>query len=246
MNEEIKQLIKKFEEIKSGEYIKAVNNRYDGIGHTFESLLGKQPDNFSFPDYNMIEIKTVRSYSKSPINLLSLSPEGKDFFEAKRLYDTYGHKGINQGNEKVLNNDAVCGELTKVGLDNYFSLKVDYEEKKLKLLIYNRKKELIDDYSYWTFKNIKQAMDRKLNTLALIEAWDKTINGQKYYKYWKLNIYKLRSFNVIIKNIEKGKIKIIFSYGTFKSGKRKGEMHNHGTKFSVTKEDINYFFKRIY
>lgn len=235
MSKNIKQLINKFKEIKKMEYIKGINNRYDGIGYTFENLLGKEPDNFSFPDYNMIEIKTIRSYSKSSLHLFSLSPEGKDFFESKRLYNAYGHKGIIKDNEKVLNNDAVCGKLTKVGINNYFSLKVDYKEKKVRLLVYDNNKKLIEDYSYWTFDNIELALNRKFKNLAIIEAWDKTINNQKYYKYWDLSIYKLRDFNTFIKYLEKGKITIIFNYGTFKTGKKKGEMHNHGTIFSIKK-----------
>lgn len=246
MSSSIKQLIKKFNEIKEMGYIKGINNRYDGIGYTFENLLGKEPDNFSFPDYNMIEIKTIRSYTKSSLHLFSLTPEGKDFFEPKRLYDTYGHKGKTNNNEKVLNNDVICNELTKIGIENYFSLKIDYIEKKVKLLIYNSSKKLIDDYSYWTFENLELALNRKFKKLAIIEAWDKTINNQKYYKYWNLSIYKLREFNEFIKCIEEGKIKIIFNYGTYKNGKKKGKMHNHGTIFSIKKEDIKYIFRRIY
>ena len=107
-------------------------------------------------------------------------------------------------------------------------------------------KELIDDYSYWSFDSVELALNRKFKNLAIIEAWDKKINNQKYYKYWKINIYKLKSFDEFIKYLEKGKIKIIFNYGTYKSGIKKGEMHNHGTIFSIKKEDIDYIFKRIY
>ena len=128
----------------------------------------------------------------------------------------------------------------KNGILKVFSLKIDYKEKKVKLLIYNYNKELIDDYSYWSFDSVELALNRKFKNLAIIEAWDKKINNQKYYKYWKINIYKLKSFDEFIKYLEKGKIKIIFNYGTYKSGIKKGEMHNHGTIFSINKEGSYY------
>ena len=45
----------------------------------------------SNPDYNGIEIKTRRAYSKSAITLFNAVPDGKAPFEVERLKNTYGY-----------------------------------------------------------------------------------------------------------------------------------------------------------
>ena len=44
---------------------------------------------------------------------------------------------------------------------------------------------------------------------------------------------------------KKGKIKITFKISTFKDGDRFGEIHDHGTDFSILLKDIPKLYKRI-
>lgn len=246
INNSIKNLIQSFEEIKKLGYIKSINNNYSGIGLTFEKLLGKDFDNFSFPDYNMIELKTKLTYSRTPIHLFSLSPEGKEFFEVKRLWENYGHVGYKNKKFKQLNNKVLANILMPVGKKYYFTLKVDHNQNKIVLLIYNANRQLIDNYTYWDFTKIKEALERKFKYLAIIEVYTKNINNEKYYKYWKINIYKLKSFEKFIELIEKGEISISFCVGIYKSENKYGQMHDHGTNFEIYKEKIQLLFQKIY
>ena len=59
------EIKRKFLEIKNKGWIKSVRNGSTGIGATFEYLLGMEENNLEIPDYNEIEIKTKRNYSKS-------------------------------------------------------------------------------------------------------------------------------------------------------------------------------------
>ena len=83
MKSEFDELKNEFNRIKNMGYVKSINNDNSGIGLTFEYLLGKKVEDFPFPDYKGIELKTKLAYSKKPISLFRLTPEGKDFFEIK-------------------------------------------------------------------------------------------------------------------------------------------------------------------
>lgn len=51
MNENIKLLIKKFQEIEGEVWIRSISKSFGGIGLTFENELGKKADSLYFPDY---------------------------------------------------------------------------------------------------------------------------------------------------------------------------------------------------
>ena len=73
----IKELIQKFDEIKKGGLYKSQRCGSTGIGYTFEKLLGKEEDYSYAPDYKGIEIKTKLGYSKCPVTLFSLVPKSR-------------------------------------------------------------------------------------------------------------------------------------------------------------------------
>ena len=110
MEQNIQDLINKFNTIKNMGYVEAVNNDFSGIGLTFEKLLDKEVDNFPFPDYKNIEIKTKLSYSKTPINLFKLTPEGKEFCEVRRLWEKYGYCRKNNKDNKCFNGRVFFGK----------------------------------------------------------------------------------------------------------------------------------------
>ena len=45
---------------------------------------------FFLPDYNGIELKTKKGYSKTKIALFTANPDGKYFFAIQNLVEQYG------------------------------------------------------------------------------------------------------------------------------------------------------------
>ena len=45
--------------------------------------------------------------------------------------------------------------------------------------------------------------------------------------------------------INKNKIRVCFSIGIYKSGKKFGQLYDHGTKFCINKYEIGKLFKEI-
>ena len=224
-------------------YVKSVNNSSSGVGLTFEKLMGKPVDNFPLPDFeNLIEIKTKLTYSKRPIHLFTLTPEGSCFFEIKRIIEKYGYNSTNNRNLKAFNGTVFANKINKIGYNRFFTLKIDYKEEKVKLLVYDEFDNLIDNSSYWEFNKIEMALQRKVRYLALIQAWSTQRKGDDYYKYYKYDLYKLSNIYNFIHLIEKGIISITFSIGAFYDDKNYGKVHYHGTTFDIKKEDLSKLF----
>ena len=90
MKEKFEKLYKEFEKISEKGYIKGIYNSSSSIGRAFENELGLEMNKECVPDYNGIEIKTRRTYSKSLISLFTAVPDGAKPLELTRIKDTYG------------------------------------------------------------------------------------------------------------------------------------------------------------
>lgn len=240
----ILSLKNEFNSIKKMGWIKSLRGGSTGVGYTFETLIGKKEDSFSLPDYNGIEIKTHRKRSKFLINLFSATPDGEDIFEIKRIYNMYGHIGKKR-RRKSLGNSACSDSLTNVGIDYKFSLFVCDYYKKVFLCVYNRNNVLIDIHSYWTYDYLRQKLYNKMKYLAVIYADNKFINGVEHFKYESIYFYKLRGFDAFIDLIRNGKIVVTFNVDTFSSGKKIGQIHDHGTAFRIKDDDLQLLFSSL-
>ena len=130
MEKEIINLYKKFINIKQKGWIKSIRKGNNGVGLTFEYLLGIQQNELQIPDYNGIEIKTKRMSSRSYLILFSCTPTGPNYHELEIIKNMYGypHKLLPQ--YKVLNNSVYANRENKIGSNFYFKLDVDRISKK--------------------------------------------------------------------------------------------------------------------
>lgn len=244
MNDSIQLLQKRFLEIKHMGWIRSLSRNTNGIGYTFEKLLGKEPDEFNFPDFYGIEIKTKHHFSKGFLSLFNLTPDGDFLFPMEHVRENYGYPDRNIPSIKVfqfsIKNNSVC-QTRKYS----FQLKVDYALQKVILIVFNKKGEIADSSITWSFSALKVSLYRKLTYLAMIEAKCKKMDQIEYFNYYKLSIYKCRNFENFLHLIETGKIKISFKLGVFKSGRHAGKLHDHGTSFDIHLNDLLLLFKPI-
>ena len=118
-------LKKKFIIISKKGYIKGICNGYSAIGRTFENELCLPENEFSIPDYNSIEIKTRRAYSKSFITLFNATPDGDNLFEIERLKNNFGYPCKKNRNYKVLYVEAYGDKLNFAGIKYQYKIIVD-------------------------------------------------------------------------------------------------------------------------
>ena len=208
MNNAITELKQKFSEIKAMGYIKASRNGYTGIGKTFEDLLGKKEDTNPNPDYKGIEIKTKRGYSKGYVALFNNSFLDQTIFPAQRIKDQYGYPHSQLKQYKILECSIYAHKLTLVSNRWFFKLIIDEVQERIYIAIYDLNYNLIEKECYWEFATLKTRLINKLSYLALVRAWPTTREGVTYYKYYRMDIYKLKSFDNFIDQIKK----VIFVY----------------------------------
>lgn len=245
MNTDIAKLKKEFERIKQKGWVKSIGGGNNAIGDTLEYLLGIPRNELEIPDYNSIEIKSKNLYSKEYITLFSCAPEGPHVKEIERIRNLYGYKCRDLPKCKVLNNSIFANCKTKIGLQYYFELKIDRENQKLLLYVFDINGKLIEKDIYWTLDTIKEKLYRKLTILAFFKALKKKYNGVEYFKYYKLELYSLKDFETFIDLMEKGLIRVSFKINVFKSGKRKGQIHDHGTGFQISEKKLLELYNEI-
>ena len=242
MNSDILALKEKLDKIKNLGWIECKNKNKSVTGKTLENLLEINPDNFEIPDYNTVEIKSKVSKRENYIDLFCATPDSY-VLETKRLYDKYGY--LDSNNYKILN-FVLYGEFLKP-INNEYSakLRIDYKNKKVIMEIYNKDNELIDNLSSWSFELLEEKLCRKLNYVCLVEGDKKFSHNVLYVRYDKYKFYKLKKFSNFIRLLKRGQIRISFTLGVYKSGIKSGKMHDHGTQFSIRKENIKLLFDEI-
>lgn len=246
MSNNFEILLKKFNNIKKQGYIKSITTSKNGCGITLEHLLNASGGDFCIPDFEGIELKAIRDYKYADFDLFNASPDGKYVFPTQFIAEKYGYPDKDYKDIKVFKGDIFGNRLNKIGLFNHFKLKVDKENKKIILEIYNYNKILINSDIYWDFDTIQSKLERKLKNLAIITV-DKLYSNKEYYYFYKnIKMYTLKSFETFINLIDEGIIFITFKTGVAKSGKYTGKFQDHGTAFRISKHNIEKLFNVIY
>lgn len=241
----IEELIDKFKEIAKQRWIPSVNNYSNGVGLTFEKLINKNPDSMFFPDYYGIEIKCTTRFSRYPISLFTKSFDGPSFYEMNRLVEKYGTADVKYKDKKILMPSIKVNEKTLVNNKYYFEIKVNREQAKLILNVYDKEHNLIEDVSYIDLANIKSRLETKLSNLALVYASKKKIDNQFNYRYYKIRFYKLQSFDKFLELLEKNIIKISIIGRVSRSGEEEGRQRNKNLLFQLPKDNITDLFDNI-
>lgn len=239
------ELKREFLRISKKGYIKGITNNYSSIGRTFENELRLPENEFSVSDYYGIEIKTRRAYSKSAITLFNATFDGEDLFEIERLKNNYGYPCKSDRNYKVIYIEAFGDRLNFAGVKYQYRIDVDRSDNRIYLCVYNKHSKLIERKIYWSFDYIRERVLFKLNYLAVVNAWTNQKDGWNYFKYYKIDFFKLKGFDDFLNLLENGKIKIVIKVGIYLDEKRYGKTNDHGCGFAIKSEDLLCLYDKI-
>lgn len=79
------KLFKNFSKIREKGWIESKRNGSTGVGYTLENLLNIEENSLPIADYNGIEIKAMRIFSKRTIHLFNAEPDGDYLFPHERI-----------------------------------------------------------------------------------------------------------------------------------------------------------------
>ena len=238
MNETIKQLEQEFDKISKKGYIRGIYNNSSSIGRTFENELNLPRNTLEIPDYNGIEIKTRRTYSKSYITLFNAIPDGEKPQEVERLKNSYGYPYKKDKRYKALYAGVYGNKKTFAGIKYQYKLDVDRIAQKIFLCVYDRYDNLIEREVYWSFIYLESKIMLKMQVLAIVNAWPKKVDGWNYFRYHKIDFYLFKNFETFLKLIEEGIIKIILKVDIHLDEKNYGKTYDHGCGFAIQEKDI--------
>jgi hypothetical protein len=224
----LEELKEKLNKIKAAGFVKTHRAHDTGIGKTLEDLLGIKENNIQLPDVGDIELKTKRKDTGSMLTIATKSPQprgiNKVLFLEYKYPDKEGHMNLHS---------TVYGSR-----ENPQFFKIYFEDSKL---ILKNKKNI---EAYWpisVFDDVLKAKsDKILLVLAETKGERKTANEEFHYT----EAYLLSSLNIdkFKSAIENDKLKIDIRIGVFRSGKKQGQYHDHGTGFRINKRDFLELF----
>ena len=246
INKDIELLINQFKSIAKKGWIKSVSKNFGSIGLTFEKELGKNPDSMFFPDYYGIEIKCTSRFSKYPLYLFTVAFDGPTFPEIDRIVEKYGWYDKDFTDKKVLFTKLSFKDKVIVNNKYKFQLTTDENNEKIHLCVFDLNNQLIEKESFVYVDSIYNHFNVKLNTLALIHASTKTKEQEKFFRYYKINIYKAFNFEKFLELLKDDIIKVDLISRMNKSGIDKGRYRNKNLIFCIPKDKISKLFKSIY
>lgn len=240
------ELNNKFLRIKNLGFVEGINQRSKGnAGITFEKLLGKENDNFQVADFGGIEIKVQNQFNSKILRFFSLVPSNSFGIQLKRLRNSYGTEDSVFKGIKNLQGFVSTIRKNRIQSGYKFQLELNYLEEKLYLLIFDKDGCLVEKNIYWDFDDLIKTVERKLNTLAIVNFKTKKLNNKLQFHYYNINYYKAKSIAVFFKLIELGKIKINFDLGIYRSGLKIGKEHDNGIFFYLNNNDFLQLYNKI-
>ena len=223
--------------INQKKWYKIDNTNYNSAGLLLERILGIEKNDLPIPDYGDTELKTKFNDSLYDMTLFHAAPDSY-LFEIKRIYNTYGYPSPSNNDDRVFLSSFSCTKITQLGINIAAKLFIDWESQKLVLKFYNFSTNTIDDKVSWSFEMLKQKLELKLKKLCYVYVERKYIDKKMYCKFYKYIMYEYKGFESFFKSLQYGHICVKFCINTFKSGKKIGQMHDHGTCFDIGYENL--------
>jgi hypothetical protein len=198
------ELKRKIEKLRDLGWIRSYRKGDTGIGHTMEGLLGYRENNIALPDWGLLEVKTTRRDSNTPITLFSKSPKlipglgRKEFIEKHGYWDDTRHRQalyttLNATSENSLgwkmNVDRVTdsilfmhnGELVATQDPQSLEKKMAEKISNLVLIIADRKLDGKDEYFQYNEAYLLADADHE-RLLELIETGDITFDWRMHLR----------------------------------------------------------------
>lgn len=238
----IRQFISGFKKVKEMGFVSSHRKNNTGIGKTFEDLMGIQENNIQDVDFmNLIEIKTKRLESESMLTLFTLAPTYPKKSNGY-LRDTYGM--VDEGGiYKKLHTTITALEYNNFGENLGFKLECNDEEERIYIRVMDKRTNTIfNDNIYYTYDKIREVISKKCANIAFVVADTRKNNDKEEFHFTSAKLLTGCTFKSFLCAVKDGRVKYDIRIGSYKSGKNKGKVHDHGSGFRIRKNEISSLF----
>lgn len=226
---------------------KAERKGSTAIGKALEDALMIKENNFDAPDLHNFEVKSHHKDSDSFCTMFTKSatfPRSVNTLLRKK----YGNPDSMHPDIKVLHTSIFAHKWTPNKLKEYeFRLRLNNKEQQLELITRDFFSKEYEVSAIWTYDILKKTMFKKMKNLAYINAL-KIIdeNHDEYFEFLSMELYYNLDFNNFLMLLESGDICFDLRMGAYKTGKRKGKSHDHGSGFRIKAKNINKLYSQHY
>lgn len=239
----LEEFRREFLKIKNIGFIDSKRFHDTGIGKTSEDLLGVIENNKSSADYKgLIELKSARELSQAMITLFTKSPDPRGINNIIKKSFGYPDKEFKEMN--ILHTTFSANQFNNCKSKFGFLLDIDFKQRKIFIKIKNLEKESIDTSvtAFYPFDKLKDIVEHKCKYIIFINAEHKKIDQKEMFKFNKAILLSGLTFKQFLNFIRQGIIKYDFRLGVYRTGKKKGKNHDHGSGFRINKGDLNKVF----
>ncbi|MDO8575531.1 MAG: MvaI/BcnI family restriction endonuclease [bacterium] len=212
------QIKKDLKKISEKGWLKSNRKHNTGIGKTLEDYLNITENNIALPDFGVMELKSQRAGTSSMMTLFTKKPEGITNAE---ILKRFGYPDPEFPQYKILHQTITNGKKNGQG----FHCKVDYKQGRLLIL----KNRTVLGYYKLDFLLLK-ATEKIGNGLILVFANCKKEKGHEYFHYTEAWLLKDIDPEQFLK-LSKYDIRL----GVYRTGKKAGKPHDHGSAFRLTR-----------
>lgn len=234
-------MIERFMAVKAKGFVESNRSHNTGIGKTFEDYVGIVENNLGAPDFAGFEIKSHRGASQSYVTLFTKSPsfpKGGNAF----LKNTFGEPYEADPELKSLHTSIFANSSNTYMQRLSFRLLDDPNAQMLLIGVFDIQGNLIDNRVGYTYQDIERCLLRKMNNLFYVTAEVEVRNGKEFFYFNRADIYMNPSFNRFMELLRTGKIMFDIRIGSYKSGTKRGKLHDHGSGFRILGGDIRLLY----
>lgn len=232
-------IIEQYKKVKAHGYLPSNRRNNTGIGKTFEDYIGVEENNLDEPDLAGFEIKSHRAESESYVTLFTLAPSFPKRANAY-LLSSFGVPNEDNPIVKKLHTSMFADHINTFMEKLSFKLINDREQKQIRIAVCELGTDKIIDQSVgYTYDDVEAHLAKKLKNLFFVSAErTKDEDGKEYFFFNQAEIYTQPSMDNFLKLIDEGEIMYDIRIGSYKSGKKMGKPHDHGSGFRIKEGNI--------
>ena len=237
------KVVKEFNRIKKLGFVENVKeNHHDGsAGNTFEHYLGVKENNLKDPDFLDFEVKTKKKKSSSWISLFTLKPDSPNDGD-KYMRENWGIIDEEYPQHKCFRTSLYAHRWSVVYEKFKYKVFNSAEEKKVYITKADLNENILDQSVYWNYSSINQGV-KKLKNTFFVNYEIKKKGGKHFYKYTNATVFlDYIGDNNFYDLLNDGFIRYDNRLGIYRSGDKKGLLHNHGGGFRANPKNIDKLY----